>query len=65
MLSDEQQDVISGALVPLFQQLEAWVIAEIARRIKETLAYTRTAELQMEALRKLGYSPARIRAQVM
>lgn len=65
MLSDEQLDVLSGALAPLFQNLEAWVITDVARRIKNTMMYTCTAELEVEALQKLGYSPARIRAEVM
>lgn len=65
MLSDEQLDVLSGALAPLFQNLEAWVITDVAQRIKNTMMYTRTAELEVEALQKLGYSPARIRAEVM
>lgn len=65
MLSDEQLDVLSGALAPLFQNLEAWVITDVAQRIKNTMMYTRTAELEVEALQKMGYSPARIRAEVM
>lgn len=65
MLSDEQLDVLSGALVPLYQHLEAWVISDVARRIKDTMMYTRTAELEVAALQKLGYSPARIRSEVM
>lgn len=65
MLSDEQMDVLSGALAPLFQNLEAWVITDVARRIKNTMMYTRTAELEVEALQKLGYSPSRIRSEVM
>lgn len=36
MLSDEQLDVLSGALVPLYQHLESWVIADVARRIRDT-----------------------------
>lgn len=65
MLSEEQLDVLSGALAPLYQHLEAWVIADVARRIRNTMMYTRTAELEVQALQKLGYSPARIRAEVM
>lgn len=65
MLSDEQLDVLSGALIPLYQWLERTVIADIARRIKESLELTRTAELRAEALRDLGYSPAEIRAEAM
>lgn len=65
MLTDEQKEVIGAALLPLFQYLEGWVIADVARRIKNTLMYTRTAELEVMALQKLGYSPKRIRAEVM
>lgn len=65
MLSEEQLDVLSGALVPLYQHLEAWVIADVARRIRNTMMYTRTTELEVQALQKLGYSPARVRAEVM
>lgn len=65
MLTDEQREVLSGALVPLYQYLEGWVIADVARRIKKTLSYTRTAELEAMALRELGFSPAKIRAEAM
>ena len=34
MLSDEQLDILSGALVPLYQHLEAWVISDVAKRIR-------------------------------
>lgn len=65
MLTDEQREVLSGALVPLYQYLEGWVIADVARRIKKTLSYTRTAELEAMALRELGFSPAKIRVEAM
>lgn len=65
MLTDEQREVLSGALVPLYQYLEGWVIADVARRIKKTLSYARTAELEVIALRELGFSPAKIRAEAM
>lgn len=65
MLSDEQLEVISEVLQPLFQYLEKEVIADIARRIQKTLTYTRTAELQAISMRELGYSPARIRREAM
>lgn len=65
MLSDEQLEIISEAIQPLFQYLEKEVIADIARRIQKTLTYTRTAELQALSMRELGYSPARIRKEVM
>lgn len=65
MLSDEQLEIISEAIQPLFQYLEKEVIVDIARRIQKTLTYTRTAELQALSMKKLGYSPARIRREVM
>lgn len=65
MLTEEQLEYISAAIVPLFQYLEKEVIADIARRIAKTLTYSRTAELQAIAMMKLGYSPARIRKEAM
>lgn len=65
MLTDEQLEYISAAIVPLFQYLEKEVIADIARRIAKTLTYSRTAELQAIAMMKLGYSLARIRKEAM
>lgn len=65
MLSEEQLEIISETITPLFQYLEKEVIADIARRIAKTLTYSRTAELQAIAMMKLGYSPARIRKEAM
>lgn len=65
MLSEEQLEIISEAIQPLFQYLEAEVIADIARRVAKTLSYSRTAELQALSMQKLGYSPARIRKEAM
>lgn len=65
MLSEEQLEIISEAIAPLFQYLEKEVIADIARRIAKTLTYSRTAELQAMSMEKLGYSPARIRKEAM
>lgn len=65
MLTDEQLEYISAAIVPLFQYLEKEVIADIASRIAKTLTYSRTAELQAIAMMKLGYSPAKIRKEAM
>lgn len=65
MLSDEQLDILSEAIQPLFQYLEKEVIADIARRIQKTLTYSRTAENQAVAMRNLGFSPARIRKEAM
>lgn len=65
MLSEEQLEIISEAITPLFQYLEKEVITDIARRIAKTLTYSRTAELQAMSMADLGYSPARIRKEAM
>lgn len=65
MLTDRQLEYISDALVPLFQYLESEVIADVTQRVKATTAYTRTAEQQAQAMHALGYSPAKIRKEVM
>ena len=53
MLTDEQEEIISQAIRPLFEYLEQEVICDVARRISESLAYTRTVELEVEHLQKL------------
>lgn len=65
MLTEEQLEIISETLQPLFQNLEHEVIVDIARRIKKTMTYTRTAELQAMEMHRLGFSPARIRKEAM
>ena len=60
-LTDEQLEIISEALLPLFQYLEKEVIIDVANRIKKSLAYTRTAELKAESMQRMGYSPVQIR----
>ena len=65
MITDRQMEYISDALVPLFQYLESEVISDVAQRVKATTAFTRTAELEAQALYELGYSPAAIRKKVM
>lgn len=65
MLTEEQLEIYSGVLVPVFQQLEQDIIADIARRVRKEERWTETAELQAEELRRLGWSPYRIRIEVM
>lgn len=65
MLTEEQLEIISDAIQPLFQYLEHEIIVDIARRIQKTLTYTRTAELQAVEMQRLGFSPARIRKEAM
>lgn len=56
---------LTGALAPLFQYLEHEVIIDVARRIRDTMHYTATAELQAKAMKELGFSPNKIRAEAM
>lgn len=65
MLSDEQIEIIVEALIPLFNYLEQEVILDTVERIRNTMAYTRTAEFKAISMRALGYSPARIRKECM
>lgn len=65
MLTEEQLEYISNALVPLFQYLEHEVIVDIATRIQKALAISETAEIRARALYEMGYSPARIRREAM
>lgn len=64
-LTEEQLEILSNRIVPLYQQLEADVIADIARRVKKTGRYTETAELMVQAMKEKGESPDKIRAEVM
>ncbi|MCM1190525.1 MAG: phage minor capsid protein [bacterium] len=65
MLTTEQEEVIGRALSPLFQYLEHEVIVDVAERIRETMAYSRTAEIEAQRLNELGFSPVRIRKEAM
>lgn len=65
MLTDEQIDILSEALMPYFDELEQWVIQDIARRLWNTLTYSGTIENELAAMQRLGYSPAKMRREVM
>lgn len=65
MLTTEQEEIIGSALSPLFQYLEHEVIKDVANRIRETMAYSRTAEIEAQQLYELGFSPTRIRKEAM
>ena len=49
----------------LYQNLEDEVIADIARRVKNTGRYTETAELMAKSMVENGYSAEKIQAEVM
>lgn len=65
MLTDDQIDILSEALMPYFDELEQWVIQDIARRLWNTLTYSGTIENELAAMQRLGYSPAKMRREVM
>lgn len=48
-----------------FDQLEKDIIADIARRVKKAERWTETAELQVQALKDMGYSPVKIQREVL
>ncbi|CAJ0596527.1 unnamed protein product [Cylicocyclus nassatus] len=65
-LSLEQIDALSDKyLVGLYEDLEKEVISDIARRCLKTSRYTETAELMADAMRKQGFSPAKIQTEVI
>ena len=65
MLTETQLDLIGEALTPYYQALEKFTIQDIARRLVKMGRFTETAELQAQALREQGFSPARIQREVM
>lgn len=65
MLNDDLIDVLGIELVDVYQRLEDTVIRDIARRLTKSDRWTETAELQASFMRELGWSPARIRAEVI
>ena len=64
-LTEEQMELLGERLVPLFQEFERAVIADIARRLKKTERLTETAEIMAVTLRDKGFSPAAIYKRVM
>ena len=65
MLNEQQLEILSDTIRPLFQYLEREVILDIARRVQNTMTYTRTAELMAMDMQRLGYAPNKIRAEVL
>lgn len=64
MLNQEQLEIIADMIRPLYQSFEQDIIYEIAKRIRTTMTYTKTAENMVGQLQNLGYSPAKIRTEV-
>lgn len=65
MLNEQQLEILSDTIRPLFQYLEREVILDIARRVQNTMTYTRTAELMAMDMQRLGFAPNKIRAEVL
>ena len=65
MLTEQQLDILGEALTPFYHELEQFTIRDIARRLIKTGRLTETAELQAQALRAQGFSPAKIQRAVM
>ncbi len=63
--SDNKGSKYFHAVHLLLQCLEHEVIKDVADRIRETMAYLRTAEIEAQQLYELGFSPTRIRKEAM
>lgn len=65
-LTPEQIEILTEKYITgLYSDLEREVIGDIARRLRKAERFTETAELQAKALNEQGFSPARIRSEVM
>lgn len=65
MLTEEQLELFGDQIAEVYQAFEQDMIADIARRVKNTGRFTETAELMAQAMHAAGDSPVRIRAEVM
>ena len=65
-LTPEQIEILTEKYIEgLYSDLEREVIGDIARRLRKAERFTETAEIQAKALNEQGFSPARIRSEVM
>lgn len=65
-LTSEQIELLTDKyIVDLYNDMEREVIGDIARRLRKAERFTETAELQAKFMHEQGYSPAKIRAEVM
>jgi len=65
-LSPEQIELLTEKyIIKLYSDLEREVIGDIARRLRKAERFTETAELQAKFMYQQGYSPVKIRAEVM
>lgn len=64
-MTENQYEILGDRMAKLYQELEREVIADIARRVRQTGRLTETAELMARAMMETGKSPAEIRKEVM
>ena len=65
-LTSEQIELLTEKyIINLYSDLEREVIGDIARRLRKAERFTETAELQAKFMREQGYSPSKIRSEVM
>ena len=65
-LTSEQIELLTEKyIIDLYNDLEREVIGDIARRLRKAERFTETAELQAKFMHEQGYSPAKIRGEVM
>ena len=65
-LTPEQIELLTEKyIIDLYSNLEREVIGDIARRLRKAERFTETAELQAKFMNEQGFSPAKIRAEVM
>ena len=65
-LTPEQIELLTEKyIVDLYSNLEREVIGDIARRLRKAERFTETAELQAKFLQEQGFSPSKIRSEVM
>ena len=65
-LTDAQIELLTEKyIINLYADLEREVIGDIARRLRKAERFTETAELQAKFMMQQGFSPSKIRAEVM
>ncbi len=65
LTSEQIELLVDKYIVGLYSDLEREVIGDIARRLRKAERFTETAEIQAKALNEQGFSPAKIRTEVM
>ena len=65
-LTSEQIELLTEKyIIDLYSDFERQVIGDIARRLRKAERFTETAELQAKFMHQQGFSPTKIRAEVM